>query len=193
MTLQEIVVKLRDIVSELEAIETPSVSVQVPYVSQWGAGAGTYQSDCGPACVEMLREYKGLPRVDVDKISLAAGMTPTTPGTTGPQLIQAALQFGPFLKFVRGWTLELFASRLPCIVLVHYGSIPTRRDDGYVKGHWVVVTGVSPDMVTFHDPDWWRPRIDDGQYKLLQRDKFEKAIADCSLDGNTPGQGLILA
>jgi hypothetical protein len=184
---------IRLIADQIEAIDTPSISVKVPYHSQWENGAGAFRNDCGPACVKMLLDYKQcLPLPTIDRISSAAGLISTKTGTTGSDLARAASQFGLLLEAVRGWTLDQFAAYLPAIILVHYGSVPNRIDNNYTTGHWLVIVGVSVDTVVFHDPDWWEPRLSEGANRILQRAVFAKAVQDCAIDGNPVGYGLVL-
>src|SRR4030067_251196 len=99
--LDDSLLTIRAIADKIETLDMPSVSVIVPYHSQWENGAGAFRTDCGPACVRMLLDYKQCaPLPTVDRISSAAGMTALSTGTTGPKLVQAGKQFGLSLEFV---------------------------------------------------------------------------------------------
>jgi len=188
--MDEHLAAIRHIADQIEAMDAKPVDV--PYRSQWDEDAQAFRSDCGPACVAMLLAHRGI-QATIDSLSIGCGLSPAKRSTTGFDLRGVARQRGLNLEIVSGWTLDNFANHLPAIVLVHYGSLPNRIDANYTAGHWVVVTAVTLNTVTFHDPDWWPPRRDEGANRILQRAVFEKAVADCRLDDNPVGYGLVEA
>jgi hypothetical protein len=163
-----------------------------PYRSQWDGDGSKFRSDCGPACVAMLLERAGK-HISIDDVSIACGMGVSGKTTTNAwELIKGAGKYGLKLEGVSGWTLDQFSEHVPCIILVHYGSIPDRQDVNYTAGHWVVVTDVSGDVV-FHDPNYRGDRREDGCYKRVPRAVFEQAVRDNRLDSNPTGYGVVVA
>ncbi len=74
----------------VKALDSPaeasrSVLIQVPYRSQHDSDAQLARADCGPACIAILLEWRGV-AVAVDDISRMTGMGYTNAG----QLISAA-------------------------------------------------------------------------------------------------------
>lgn len=182
---------IRLIADQVEAMN-PMPGLNVPYRSQWDADAALFKSDCGPACLAMLLAYRGI-HATIDSLSIACGLSATKKTTTGANLARASQQRSLKLEIVTGWTLDQFAQHLPAIALIHYGSLPNRLDTNSTAGHWVVVTAIDNRMVTFHDPDWWPTRRDEGANRIVQRGIFVQAILDCDLDNNPVGYGLVLS
>lgn len=81
----------------------------------------------------------------------------------------------------------------PVIALIHYGDLGVlRQDTTFNAGHWVVIVGVDDQGVIIHDPDWKNERRLEGANLIVPRAIFERAWANCSLDGNTPNQCLMV-
>ena len=180
-----------------ENTQTPVIAtLKVQYRSQWDSDATLFASDCGPACVAMILEFHGT-RIGIDQLSKEASMTSARKYTVPMDLIHAAELHG--VKLVRrvGMTVadlqaEVAAHR-PVIALIHYGALgDLRQDTAFKAGHWVVVIGADDKNVVVNDPDWRGDRRYKGDGLLVQRATFEKAWADCILDGNTANQCLVV-
>lgn len=171
------------------AYSQPEPARVVPYRSQWEADAARFASDCGPACVAMIVEHATGQRVPIDQLSAECKMNETHKYTLDSDLILGASAHGVKLACMVVSSIEM--ARLPCIALVHYGSL-TRMDTAYTKGHWVVVTAVTGN-VTYHDPDWWGDQVKRGENRAEDIEAFDQAMRDCALDGNAAGLVLVHA
>lgn len=167
----------------------------VPWMSQLGPDAAYSNSDCGPACVAMLLRSLGKSPT-VDQVSASTGLPRGYKYTKPANLIAAAAAYGVNLERRLNMTIEALRESIergkPVIVLVHYPSLPdkVRFDPKFNAGHWVLVVGVVDDGgVLYHDPYWPDTR---GQAVRVSRADFERVMWDCSLDGNTPDQALVL-
>ena len=186
---------INKIMDMVEAMDKPPVAPDmpaVPYRSQWDADAAYIRSDCGPATVAMLLDFRGK-HVAIDDISKACGLGPSKSYSTAVNLTVAAEKFGLALTPVSGWALEQFAARCPCIVLIHYGTITDRLDQKFDDGHWVVLLGVHDNQAIYHDPDWWPPRRNEGAARRIDTVHFAFAMHECARDGNPLGMGLVMA
>lgn len=183
---------MRHIADMIEAMDVISPRVaNVPYRSQWDDDAKKFSTDCGPACVAMLLAYRGI-QVKIDQLSVECGMGPSKKYTAARDLIAGMAKHSIMLETVSGWTAAMFAEHIPCIALVHYGSIPDRLDKNYTAGHWLVIVLVTADSVIVHDPDWWGADRDKGAGRHIPRAIFEQAMVDCKLDTNPIGHGLVM-
>jgi predicted double-glycine peptidase len=196
MTLTEILQALETCACNLRAIidAQPTHLLGVPFRSQHDPDGDQHKSDCGPACVAMLLEYAGV-RVDINTLAREAGMSTTKRYTLPADLIRAANLHGLKIERRTDCTIDMLRSAIalhcPPIVLIHYGSLGTlRQDRAWNGGHWVVVVGVSDDTIYVHDPDWQGEQRSCGQNLAIPRAIFEDAWAKCNVDGNTPHQGL---
>lgn len=150
-------------------------------------------NDCGPACLTMWLNYLEK-RVTVDDVSkstgLSRGYTYTLPG----HLMAAAKAYGLPLNRVTNIGLSTVKANIdnndPVVVLVHYASLPKRSDPNFKAGHWIIVTGYDNDGITYNDPLW---QDETGKALKMTWAEFDKAMADCAIDGNTPRQGLVAA
>ena len=185
---------LRPILARIQQAGAPTLTrLEVPWLSQLGTDAAYSNSDCGPACVAMWLRYLSIQKT-VDDVSRAtglhAGYTYTLPG----QLITAASAFGLKLQRLINLSIDDLAERIdagqPAIALVHYASLSVRYDQKFRAGHWVLACGYDDQGVLYHDPYW--PDTT-GRFVKSARSDFAKAMADCSIDGNTPNQGLVQA
>jgi hypothetical protein len=163
----------------------------IGYRSQWDDDAKKFSSDCGPACVAMLLAARSI-QVRIDDLSLECGMGVDKKYTTALDLARGAAKHGIKLEPVSGWTIKTFAEHVPCIALVHYGSIPDRLDQKYTGGHWLVIVLVTSESVIVHDPDYWGSERDQGAGRIIPLSIFEQAMLDCRLDKNTVGYGLVM-
>jgi hypothetical protein len=192
--LDEHLKAVRKIADMIEAMGKPEPEPElpaVPYRSQWDADAILVKSDCGPACVAMMLGYRSI-GVTIDDISKFLGMGPSKNYTTPADLQKAAKKWGLALEVVSGWTLEQFVGCAPCIMLVHYGTIPDRMDAKYMGGHWIILLGVNGNNAVYHDPDWWGPSRDLGAGRVVDTVRMALAMRDCMIDGNQQGLGLVM-
>lgn len=174
---------LHRIAAQLDALDdVQPVMVKVPYRSQHDDDAKISRADCGPACVAMLLEWRGL-TITTDDLSRMTSIGPTNAG----QLIAAAAQHG--LRLIRRSPMSIAdvenQIRLgkPLIALIRYqdfGSI--RQDLAYTGLHWVVVIGFDADSIYVNDPDYWGARRLEGQGKSIPRALFNHAWGDTMPD-----------
>jgi hypothetical protein len=187
--------ELRKVADMIEALDKPAVMPpdlpDLVYRSQWDVDAKFVKSDCGPTSLAMLLDYRGI-HIAIDDISRTCGLGPAKKYTTAGDLVNAARAYGLELAPVSGWTLEQFAARTPCIVLVHYSVFKDRQDVNYTNGHWVVLLGVRDHTAIFHDPDWWTPRRNEGASRKVDTIIFAMGMHDCIQDGNSSGTGLVM-
>lgn len=188
--------------------------LNVPYLSQWGAGADQRRGDCGPACIAMLSHYLTAQRPTVDQAATACGQPTSGVGAnyTGyPELLRGAAAYGVALQARNKYrppalTYDLLQSQVnqgkPSIVLLHYGVLRDRtngipdiiknQDQNYARGHWCLFIGYDEGGVYLHDPDFWTPRTSDGDARYVPLDAFlaaHRAVAP----GCTVGeQGLVV-
>ena len=166
--------------------------LDVPWASQLGPDAAYSNSDCGPACVAMWLRWIGR-AVNVDQVSQATGLPKGYKYTVPANLMAAAKTFGLMLERVLNVSVDdlcrAIDSGAPTIALVHYPSLPAevRYDHKFNSGHWVLVVGYTRDDVIYHDPYWPDSR---GQRVRIARADFERAMRECTLDGNSPNQAL---
>ncbi len=194
-TRQSIVDSLDKLLAAYAASRQGAPAVMaVPYRSQWDEDANKRNSDCGPACVAMLLDYKGV-YVAINQLGDEANMN-QHPDYTGPlDLIKAAAAHQLTLTRALNITLDQLKAHVPAIVLVHYGTLhalPT-QDQRFGAGHWLVVIGVNDASVIVHDPNWRGAQRNQGASLAIPRALFTQAMLDCRMDSNTPNQGLFIA
>lgn len=174
------------------------VNVLVPYLSQWGQGANRSPGDCGPAALTMLIHHYTALRPTVDEVAIACGQPEGSHYTTLAQLIAGGAQYTLSLQWDRPIELsdlrvELDEGR-PVLVLIHYGALAGRLDQGYTRGHFVLVVGYGYDesgaYFLINDPDWWGERRAEGDHWRIAADEMADAMGQCHLDGNKDNQGL---
>ena len=154
--------------------------MDVPYISQEGAGARRFRNDCGPACVEMLRRYYGLEPLQVDQLSAASSLARFDNGLTVLELQALAQRFGLKMDFRADLTVDILEMILdagkPVICLINYSYIKARQNQADRFGHFVVATGYDDDHIIINDPDWWPPRTEEGHGLKVPRQDFELAL-----------------
>ena len=187
---------LRKYADMIDALAKPTIVPPelpaVPYRSQWDDDAKYIKSDCGPAALAMLLEFRGIVAT-IDEISIACGMNAGKRYTTAGDLARVSKSFDLELVAVSDWTLEQFAAQTPCIILIHYSAFKDRQDVNYTGGHWLVLLGVRGNEAIFHDPDWKAPRRDEGAARRVDTIIFAMGMHDCIQDGNRSGTGLVMA
>ena len=168
--------------------------VNVPYRSQWDTDAGDFQGDCGPACIAMMLDWTGGPKVAIDALAHEAGITDTRQATNASDLIRVAVQHGLRLRqevlTLDGLREELRQGR-PAVVLVNYAQFGSlRQDTAYNGTHWCVVVGFGNGDVMLHDPDHWGDRRLEGNAKQVSVSVFDAAWAS-TLPNGKPRQALV--
>ncbi|MBU1621855.1 MAG: C39 family peptidase [Gammaproteobacteria bacterium] len=182
------------------ASSTVRVSLDVPHVIQWGPGANRSPGDCGPACTTKLVHHLTEHRPTVDEVAIAAGQPEGSHYTTLAQLAAGAAKYGLVLQWQRPLKLDAIRAELdadkPVLVLIHYGALAGRLDQGYTGGHFVVVVGYGRDeegeYFLLNDPDWWGDRAAEGDHWRVTATELDAALDECSLDGNRNYQGLVI-
>jgi uncharacterized protein YvpB len=170
-------------------------ALPIPWASQLGTDASYSNSDCGPTCATMWLRWLGK-AVTVDQVSIATGLPRGYKYTLPANLMMAAKTFGLNLTRTLNVSIDALCASIdqgaPGLVLVHYASLPTRFDPKFYAGHWVLFVGYTLDGkdVLYHDPYWPDTR---GQQMRVSRLDFERAMRECSIDGNTPNQALLLS
>jgi hypothetical protein len=182
--------KIADMVEAMGHVGVPDLP-KMRFRSQWDDDAYLFKSDCGPACLAMLLEWRGV-LISINDISLECGLSENKKYTVPADLIYSAKKHGLELDAVRGWTLEQFAARCPAIVLVHYGTFMDRQDQKYTGGHWLLLLGVYENQAIYHDPNWNAPRRNEGAARSADIVRFALAMHDCVMDGNSAGLGLVI-
>ena len=130
----------------------------------------------------------------VDDVSKATGLPAGYHYTTYYDINKAANKYGHNLKYmVGGFTTstvktEVDANR-PLIALVYYPALPQRYDPNYKQSHWIIITGYSDTGVFYNDPYWLDEQH--GKDLFMTNAQFMTALAQVSLNGNTPYQGII--
>jgi hypothetical protein len=177
----------------LETMDTGQVNkLDVPWIGQNTALTTDdwSNSDCGPAVIAMWLNFVGRV-VTVDQVSAATGLARGYKYTLPAVLIKAAAAYGLNLERVINITPEAIKveidRRVPCIALVHYASLPLRNDPNFTAGHWLLIVGYDDQGVYYHDPYWPDSK---GSFLQLTWAQLAKAMQDCTIDGNTPNQGL---
>jgi hypothetical protein len=149
-------------------------------------------SDCGPASLAMMLAYLGTD-LSVDQVSIAAGLKPGFTSATIEDLQKAATSFGFTLQHhLNTITVDLIKSEIdagyPVLTLVHYPSLPVRWDQGYRKGHFIVITGYAEGF-SYLDPYW---PTDANQPLPISESQLMQAMFDTYLDDNVSYQGATI-
>lgn len=171
---------LRHIADMIEALDTKSstIMVDIPYRSQHDQDAQLSRADCGPACIAMLLEWKGI-GVTVDAITRRTTLGPTNAG----QLMAVAAYHGLKLERLNNMMLDdverLLQADKPLIALVRYANLGSARQDlNYPGLHWLVVVGYDAGNVFVNDPDYWGERRAEGKQRPISRVVFDSAWGD---------------
>lgn len=196
---------------ELLGIEGPAPQqavrgfrLDIPYHSQWERDAELTRRDCGPACVEMVGEYLCLD-TDVTTNDIMWSITGGEDrGTRINELQESAMAwYSVTLDRYNEFTWDELVARAlagePCIVLVHYGSFPTRIDRNYTQGHYMVVCGFDEvdyqgkavERVILHDPDFYGDAMEMGAFIPVVKSVFMKMWDDCHMDRNPRRMALV--
>jgi len=165
--------------------ESKVVTLNVPYITQWGIGANGRRNDCGVACVAMLLAFYNKSNATVDRLSMDTPLRYTDAGLTVPQLVTLAGLYNLTTKTVSNVAIptikaEIDAGR-PVICLVAYRDILGRLDQADrvpgSDGHFFVVIGYDDqDNFIIHDPDYWAPNS--GKSLVVPTGQVDKALTD---------------
>lgn len=190
--LSEHLETIRHIADQIEAMDNTARMLAVPYRSQWGMGADAFQSDCGPASLAMLLEWKGT-SVLVDALAFECGMSVVKPYTNAADLMRVASVHGLTLMRQQSLTVADLKAEIsngqPCIALINYGDLgDLRQDRSFAGTHWLVVIGVDDGFVTVNDPDW---RNTGGAGLRIPCNVFDHAWGD-TLPNGAPRQALLI-
>jgi len=167
---------MRYIADMVEALDVSSPRmVDVPYRSQHDQDAQLSRVDCGPACVAMLLQWRGV-QVVIDDITRETSVGPTNAG----QLVAAAARHGLKLARLSDMTLAHVERAIeagnPIVALVNYTDFGDRRQDTKYNGlHWLVVVGYDAQNIYINDPDYWSGRRLEGMQHPIARAVFEHA------------------
>jgi uncharacterized protein YvpB len=160
-------------------------NLKVPYKSQWDNDATGSKNDCGPCSLAMVLKYNGK-EVSTDEILEKTGAGGGYVSFT--QLQNVASEYGFSSRIERNRTTQrikdLIDQGIPPIVVVHYGYLSSRQDQGFKGGHIMVVVGYRDDGYFVNDPDFWGNFRPDGDHHFYKKDEFEKAWEKSTEDGN---------
>ena len=194
--------------------------LQIPYLSQWGAGADERTGDCGPAALAMAIHYLTTHRPTVDEVADACGQPESGEGshyTNSAQIIKGAAAFGVSLelhgpytelagkpKMTTGLMIEyLMRDGYPSIPLIDYkvlrdqtnalDGVVQNQDQRFDRGHWVTFVGFKDaDGVWVNDPNYWGNRASDGANRWVPWAAWNAALASAAIGNNYGYQGLVV-
>ncbi len=194
--LENALMALRDAVYADDMLEGSGAVIFVPYRSQWDTDAAINASDCGPASLAGVLQWRGV-NAKIDDLASKCGMSAAKRYTVGGDLVRVASEYGVKLQHRFDAPLSVIEAEVkagrPAIVLLHYGTIrPYVQDKIYVAGHWLVVTGVTADSVIVNDPNFRGAERDKGFSLPIPRNVFEQAMKDNALDGNRANQAVLV-
>lgn|SRR5574341_1528584 len=170
--------------------------LDVPWMSQLGAGADYGIGDCAEACVAMVLRFLGKPIESIDQVSMAAGLPRGFTVSAWWDAVRAAGMFGVVLEHAHSQKLEQLISELhagrPVIVLLNYQSIPIplRSSATYNNGHFVVAVGCDEQSLLVHDPYW--PAAQQGSFLRYTRADFDRAWSTRAPGNTLVRQALLL-
>ncbi|MCA9909383.1 MAG: LysM peptidoglycan-binding domain-containing protein, partial [Anaerolineae bacterium] len=158
------------VVPNPDPVVPPNVIV---YRSQWDVDASNRVNDCGQTCVAMLAGSRGV----YVKINDLPYQSTTTGISSADDLVRNFNHLG--LTTARVVNLPL-SSRSPrnSICLIWYGGLERNsvQDKGFTDWHWVIFLRTTRNRVVVHDPDFWRPRRDEGAEKQYSKAEWNAAF-----------------
>jgi predicted double-glycine peptidase len=159
--------------------------LEVPYKSQWDNDATTSKNDCGPCSLAMVLKYLG---VDVATSVILEKTGAGTGYVSFQQLQKVASEYGFSSRIERNRTpqriKDLIDQGIPPIVVVHYGYLSSRQDQGFAGGHIMVAVGYRDDGYFINDPDFWGNYRAHGDHHFYTKEEFEKSWEKSTEDGN---------
>ncbi len=143
-----------------------------PYRSQWDDDGSQRINDCGPACVAMVLDGRGI-HAPINAIS-AETMPDGDVGTDKRDLVNALTKRGVKASV---WTGNGYPPT-PFIALVDYSGFERSnvQDVNFKSWHWMVVLSLDDATVVVHDPDYWAARRSEGDHKRYNRKEFDAAF-----------------
>src|SRR5690606_36166494 len=139
------------------------VKLPVPYRSQWDVNdAGEHSTDCGPTCVAMIVNYRGVAMTPNGVYAYFAQAKGRDDYTNFNELILAARDMGVKLNYrkyndvgeeaaFRNLRANLDAGS-PVLALVKYLPWKSALGNELSGGHFVAVTGSNADHIHVHHP-----------------------------------------
>lgn len=207
---REIIRLLRAEILAMERGKVPTENggrLEVPYLSQWGEGADTRRSDCGPAAVASIIHALTAHRPTVDQVADACDQA-IAGYTTAAQLARGAAKFGVKLVYRRplvtgGMIEHVLRDGWPSIALINYktlreetnhlGGIVRNQDQNFSAGHWVCFVGFEDARgVYVHDPNFWGAEAAKGAYRWIPWEAWTKALATPAQGNSYGNQGLVV-
>lgn len=176
--------------------DLPTVSLEVPFVSQIDTESSWRNNDCGVSCASMLLRYRfkqaglNIPRLlTVNKLAVDTPLS-TADKPLALSAIETLLDgYGVDVAVQRPLTpdailRELEAGRPP-ILLVNYKHInPAQKTD---MGHYIVVYAAGEQSFWFHDPYLLGANI------YISREQLDLAMTDLGVFASFDYQGIALA
>jgi hypothetical protein len=143
------------------------VKLDIPYRSQWDSDAADHNADCGPTCLAMILNYRGVP-ITPDGVYEHIPDKGEFDFTSFSEMMSASSAENVPLMYRRYADQDEAFSNLRAnvdtgnamIALVNYAPWKPITGNLFERGHFVVVTGYDDDHVYFHDPLFglWKPR-----------------------------------
>ena len=174
------------------------VKLTVPYRSQWADDAANHNADCGPTCVAMILNYRGVPMTPDGVYDFIDEPKGPEDYTTFSELILATRANGAKLNWRQYDNREEAFSNLranldagnPAIVLVKYLPWKSALGNKFDFGHFVVATGYDgaadgTGHIFMHDPLFglW-VAAEKGAYCAMSNDLFAAGWGSASEDSN---------
>jgi hypothetical protein len=169
-------------------------TLNIKYVSQIMTGALEHNNDCGSASsLMLLNTYNLANETTVDgfynKI-VPSGDIALNAGSMQVAMSSYGLKTDWKVDMTMAQCFENLRNKKPILALVHYGTLVdagVTQKTGFRGAHFLVVTGIDLENIFVNDP--YR---DDGVTNVpVPHKTFEKAWADCTLDGNPQGGCVI--
>lgn len=166
--------------------------LNIPYRSQWDSNeAGKYDADCGPTCVAMVLNFKGVtitPNEIYNSIDFYTTKTEEEKkkrrGVTSVAELMKVLrekqagtvenhQYGGKADALKGLKADVDAGNA-AIALVKYAPWRATTKNQYDHGHFVVVTGYDDSNIYMNDPLFglWVTPAEKGNHYALSHDLF---------------------
>lgn len=173
------------------------VKLPVPYRSQWDVNdAGDHSTDCGPTCVAMIVNYRGVAMTPNGVYAHFAQTKGRDDYTNFNELILAARDMGVKLNYrkyndvgeeaaFRNLRANLDAGS-PVLALVKYLPWKSALGNEFSGGHFVVVTGYDADHIYVHDPLFglWVKPAEKGAHYAMPTALFAAGWGSAAADGN---------
>lgn len=171
--------------------------IDVPYNSQWDDDAHYSKGDCGIVSACMVARWRNI-LTTPDGMLLRAGLPIGRLSYTFQQIILAARSVGLQLAARQNVTRSAICAELdagrPVITLLRYGEI-SGNQDSFDGAHFWVESGYdsSTKQMIVHDPNWWKPKREQGKNRRIPFDEFDEAIGDAlRATDNQPYQSLFI-